>query len=193
MQLQLKPPLPRHVQPTIQSLTTESIATTSKQDSTSIASSDKTIRLAELETRLQSIHPEYISMQSGHQIPRADFQKVISGVLKHSNEIQAIQSDIPSLSTTIKEICNDVLPNSTHIPSRSTFPSIHIYDDLSSLTSVPIRMNYPSSPHRKKINRGVDQASPSDILMTGDSQIELGISSSSIKFDMNATIGIYQY
>jgi hypothetical protein len=59
-------------------------------DAISISSNDNSSRLAELELSLKSIHSERLSLQSDHQSLRADFQKVVSGVLQHSKEIQAM-------------------------------------------------------------------------------------------------------
>jgi imidazoleglycerol phosphate synthase glutamine amidotransferase subunit HisH len=80
-------------------------------DAVSITSNDNSIRLAELENSLHFIHSKRISMQSDHQSIRADCQKVISGVLEHSKEIQAMQSDMHSISLTTHNIRNAVLPN----------------------------------------------------------------------------------
>jgi hypothetical protein len=80
-----------------------------------ITLNDNSSRIAELETSIQSIHSKSISMQSDHQGLRADFQKVVYGVLQHSKEILALQSDIHSISSIIQEICNAVLPNASSI------------------------------------------------------------------------------
>jgi hypothetical protein len=103
-------------QPTQSHAASDYISTTSKQDSTATTSGDN-IRLAELKFSLRSIQSEFISMQLYHQIMRDDFQKVMSGFLKHSKEIQAKQSDVGILSAMILEIRNSVLPNSPPHPA----------------------------------------------------------------------------
>jgi hypothetical protein len=107
---------PRLAQPSIHPpAAPDSIVATSKQRSTVIAPGDNSSRLAELETSLQYIQSERIFMQSDHQSLIYDFQKVVSGVLQHIQEIQAMQSDVHSLSSMILEIRNAVLPISCFI------------------------------------------------------------------------------
>jgi hypothetical protein len=78
-----------------------SIAQNVTHDAIYITSNDNSSHLPELETSLQSIHSGCISMQSDHQSLRADFQKVIFGVLQHSKAIQAMQIDMHSLNPDI--------------------------------------------------------------------------------------------
>jgi hypothetical protein len=80
-------------------------------DAISISSNDNISRLAELKSCLKSIHSERLSLQSDHHSLRADFQKLISGVLQHSKEIHAMQSDIPSPSSMTEYTHNTVFSN----------------------------------------------------------------------------------
>jgi hypothetical protein len=57
--------------------------------------------------------------------------------IQHWKEIQEMQSDVRSLSATIQELKNAVLPNAPPIPQRSTATALCLTDDISSLTSVP--------------------------------------------------------
>jgi hypothetical protein len=59
-------------------------------------------RLAGLEARLLSIQFKHTSMQSDHTQLWNDFQKVLTGVLNHSKEIQAMQSEVRGLTTTMQ-------------------------------------------------------------------------------------------
>jgi hypothetical protein len=68
------------------------------------------IRLAELESSLLSIQSKHTSMQSDHTQLKNEFQKVLTGVLKHSKEIQAIQSEVRGLTTMMQEIRNIIFP-----------------------------------------------------------------------------------
>jgi hypothetical protein len=58
--------------------------------------------LAELETSLVSIQSDRDSMQSDHKQSRNNFKKVISGLIKHSKEIQEMHSDVRGLTEMIK-------------------------------------------------------------------------------------------
>jgi hypothetical protein len=60
------------------------------------------IRLAELESSLLSIQSECTSMQLEHTQLQNEFQKVLTGVLNHSKEIQAMQSEVRGLTTTMQ-------------------------------------------------------------------------------------------
>jgi hypothetical protein len=55
-------------------------------------------------------------MQSDHTQLRNEFQKFLTGVLKHSKKIQAMQSEVCGLTTMMHETRNVVLPNALHFP-----------------------------------------------------------------------------
>jgi hypothetical protein len=165
---------------------------TSTQEVISVSYNDNISRLAELESTINSINSERISLQADHQSLQAEFQKVITSALQHSNQIQAIQSDMRSLSSMVLKIRSALLLNAPLILPRSTFSSMRITDVISSTTSVPVQSNAPSSP-RSKAPRGDQIASPSHNLTTGDSQIALGISSNPRECGMNTPSGLDQY
>jgi hypothetical protein len=165
---------------------------TSNQEVIYISSNDNMCPLAELESSLSSINSERISFQADHQILQAEFQKVITSALQHSNKIQSIQSNRRILSSMVLEIRSALLPNAPPILPCSTVSSMQITDDISSLTSVPVQSNYPSSP-RQNAPRGDQLASPTNNSTTGDSQIASGISSNPREYDMNTPSGLGQY
>jgi hypothetical protein len=55
-------------------------------------------------------------MQSYHTQLQDYFQKVITGVLKHSKEMQSTQSEVRSLTTMMQEIRNTILSNVPPLP-----------------------------------------------------------------------------
>jgi hypothetical protein len=89
-------------------------------------------RIAEFEPSLLSKQSERTSMQSGHTQLRNEFQKVFTGVLTHSKEIQATQSEVHGLTTLTQEICNAIVPNASPLPPRSPFAALRIDDELAS-------------------------------------------------------------
>jgi hypothetical protein len=87
-------------------------------------------------------------MGSDHKQLRHEFQKVLTGVIKHWKEIQAMQSEVSSLTAMVQEICNAILPNTPPIPPCVPFAALQISDDLSSLQSTAIPALF-SPPHTK--------------------------------------------
>jgi hypothetical protein len=59
-------------------------------------------------------------------------------VIKHSKEIQSMQSEVSGITATVQEICNAILPNAPPILPRVPFFALQTVDDLSSLQSTTI-------------------------------------------------------
>jgi hypothetical protein len=161
-------------------------------NNTSVSSTDNSNRLTELKSSITLINSEHLSFQDDHQILSAEFQQVITGAIQHSKQKHAIQSDMLIISSMILEIRSALLPNAPPIPPRSVLSSMSITDDLSSLKSTPAISNTNYSP-RRKAPIGYQLASPSQNLMTGDSQIMSGIGSRPRECEMSAPSGLEQY
>jgi chromosome segregation ATPase len=86
------------------------------KDTTPVTSSANSSRLAEIESSIQSIDSESLSLKSKFKGLQAEFQKVITSVLQHSKQIQAIQSDMRGLSAMVLELRNGLLPNDPPLP-----------------------------------------------------------------------------
>jgi TolA-binding protein len=55
---------------------------------------DNSSRLAELEESIKSIQLKCVEMETSHKQLCEDFPKVLSGLMQHSKEIQAMQHDV---------------------------------------------------------------------------------------------------
>jgi hypothetical protein len=110
-------------------------------------------RLAELGSSLLSIQSECTSTQSDHTQLQNEFQKFLIRVLKHSKEIQVIQSEVCGLTSLMQEICNATLPNVSPLPPLPPFAALRIYDELASHQSAPMMCAAPTSPPCKKLYR----------------------------------------
>jgi hypothetical protein len=108
-------------------------------------------RFVELEQSLLSVQSERTSVQSDRTQLRNDFQKVLTGVLKHSKEFQAMQSEVRGLAKMMQEILNAILPNALPFTPCSHFAALRIDEELDSHQSSPMICAAPSSPPHKKI------------------------------------------
>jgi hypothetical protein len=104
-------------------------------------------------------------MESDHKQLRHDFAKVITGVLKHSEEIKSMQSEVSGFTAMVQEIRNAILPNAPPILPHFPVAVLQIADDLSSLQSTA--RPAPLSPPCKKVNRGDESPSSSLHRTTG--------------------------
>jgi hypothetical protein len=147
-------------------------------------------RLTELESSLLSIQSERTSMQSDQTQLQNEFQKVLTGVLKHSKESQAMQSEVHGLTTMMQDICNAIFPNAPHLPPR---PPFAIEDNISSHQYAPMLGVAPYSPPRKKPYHGDESPSTSLHTTTEDLQIESGTSSNPRECVIDTPIGLDQY
>jgi hypothetical protein len=150
-------------------------------------------RLVDLEPSLLSIPYECISIQSDHTQLRNEFQKVLTGVLKHSKEIQSMQSEVRRLVTMMQEIRNVILTNAPPLPSPSPLAALRINDDISSHHVAPMIGAALSSPPRKKLYHRDESPSTSLHTMTKNLQIESGTSLNPGDCVMDTPIGIEQY
>jgi hypothetical protein len=149
--------------------------------------------LAELEASLLSIQSESTFMQSDHTQLRNEFQKILTGVLKHSKEMQAIQSEVRGLTAVMQKFRNAIFPNELPLYPRSSFATLRIDDELATHQSSPMICAAPSSPPRKKLYRGDELPSTSLHTTTEDLQIESGTSLNPGECFMDAHIGLAQY
>jgi hypothetical protein len=113
----------------------------------------KSSRFAEIELSLLSIQSERTSMQSDHTQLRNEFQKVLTGFLYHSKEIQAMQSEVRGLTSMMQEIRNTILLNTSPFPPRSHFSALRIDDELASHNQPRCCVPYPLPLLTKKLSR----------------------------------------
>jgi hypothetical protein len=92
-------------------------------------------KLLELEMSIKSseLDREYIS--TAQSTISGEMKQVIQATLSKSKEINAVQSEMGEIYSTLKELCNHLMTNSLPLPPRPNYAAIQTNNSTNNNTS----------------------------------------------------------